>query len=542
MNCWIMLTAARLKVVCQQISDNTPIASDVCGADALPQNEALNGLVIDYFIKIGISKVNVIAASLAARKRSIMAVKPDHENISFQTKPALELSNLYGLTPKVVAAVIASIAEHNKERLISLIVPLHPADQADMIERLNSAQLKRFTLMMRDNLDPMVLTYLPDAVLEDVVSSYGVNELAQALPELDSDDAVDILEDLEEDEVADILAALPVGERLIVEEALSYPEHCAGRLMQREVVVCPSHWTVGQSIDHLRAQSEDQLPDEYYVIIIIDPARRVIGQVRLGKLVSSDRPVRLSEIMETAPHQIPVTMDKEEVGLLFQRYGLVSVSVVDAQEKLVGMITVDDIVDVIQEEAGEDLMALGGVSDSSLRSSLVTTVQSRFLWLLVNLATAVIASLVIGIFDATIERLVALAVLMPIVASMGGNAGTQTVTVAVRALAMRQLGDTKVVNRFILREAMVGLTNGLIFAFVAGLVSFIWFQKMDIALVMAFAMIANMLAAALSGAGIPILLSKCDIDPAVASSVFITTVTDVIGFLTFLGLASLYLV
>ena len=542
MNCWIMLTAARLKVVCQQISDNTPIASDVCGADAMPQNEALNGLVIDYFIKIGISKVNVIAASLAARKRSIMAVKPDHENISFQTKPALELSNLYGLTPKVVAAVIASIAEHNKERLISLIVPLHPADQADMIERLNSAQLKRFTLMMRDNLDPMVLTYLPDAVLEDVVSSYGVNELAQALPELDSDDAVDILEDLEEDEVADILAALPVGERLIVEEALSYPEHCAGRLMQREVVVCPSHWTVGQSIDHLRAQSEDQLPDEYYVIIIIDPARRVIGQVRLGKLVSSDRPVRLSEIMETAPHQIPVTMDKEEVGLLFQRYGLVSVSVVDAQEKLVGMITVDDIVDVIQEEAGEDLMALGGVSDSSLRSSLVTTVQSRFLWLLVNLATAVIASLVIGIFDATIERLVALAVLMPIVASMGGNAGTQTVTVAVRALAMRQLGDTKVVNRFILREAMVGLTNGLIFAFVAGLVSFIWFQKMDIALVMAFAMIANMLAAALSGAGIPILLSKCDIDPAVASSVFITTVTDVIGFLTFLGLASLYLV
>ena len=542
MNCWIMLTAARLKVVCQQISDNTPIASDVCGADALPQNEALNGLVIDYFIKIGISKVNVIAASLAARKRSIMAVKPDHENISFQTKPALELSNLYGLTPKVVAAVIASIAEHNKERLISLIVPLHPADQADMIERLNSAQLKRFTLMMRDNLDPMVLTYLPDAVLEDVVSSYGVNELAQALPELDSDDAVDILEDLEEDEVADILAALPVGERLIVEEALSYPEHCAGRLMQREVVVCPSHWTVGQSIDHLRAQSEDQLPGEYYVIIIIDPARRVIGQVRLGKLVSSDRPVRLSEIMETAPHQIPVTMDKEEVGLLFQRYGLVSVSVVDAQEKLVGMITVDDIVDVIQEEAGEDLMALGGVSDSSLRSSLVTTVQSRFLWLLVNLATAVIASLVIGIFDASIERLVALAVLMPIVASMGGNAGTQTVTVAVRALAMRQLGDTKVVNRFILREAMVGLTNGLIFAFVAGLVSFIWFQKMDIALVMAFAMIANMLAAALSGAGIPILLSKCDIDPAVASSVFITTVTDVIGFLTFLGLASLYLV
>jgi magnesium transporter len=471
-----------------------------------------------------------------------MAVKPDHDNIEFKTSTSYELANLYGLTPKVVAAVIACIADGNKDRLVSLVAPLHPADQADMIERLNSAQLKRFTLMMRENLDPTVLTYLPDSVLEDVVSSYGVNELAQALPELDSDDAVDILEDLEEEEVADILAALPVGERLIVEEALSYPEHCAGRLMQREVVVCPSHWTVGQSIDHLRAEDADQLPDEFYVIIIIDPARRVLGQVRLAKLLSSDRPVRLSDIMETAPHQIPVSMDKEEVGLLFQRYGLVSVSVVDAQEKLVGMITVDDIVDVIQEEAGEDLMALGGVSDSDLRSSLVATVQSRFLWLLVNLFTAVIASLVIGVFDDTIERLVALAVLMPIVASMGGNAGTQTVTVAVRALAMRQLVDANIVNRFVLREAMVGLTNGLIFAIVAGVVALIWFQNIEIALVMGFAMIANMLAAAISGAGIPIILSKMNIDPAVASSVFITTVTDVIGFLTFLGLAAIYLV
>ena len=467
-----------------------------------------------------------------------MAVKPDHDNIEFKTSTSHALANLYGLTPKVVAAVIACIADGNKDRLVSLVAPLHPADQADMIERLNSAQLKRFTLMMRENLDPTVLTYLPDSVLEDVVSSYGVNELAQALPELDSDDAVDILEDLEEEEVADILAALPVGERLIVEKALSYPEHCAGRLMQREVVVCPSHWTVGQSIDHLRAEDADQLPDEFYVIIIIDPARRVLGQVRLAKLLSSDRPVRLSDIMETAPHQIPVTMDKEEVGLLFQRYGLVSVSVVDAQEKLVGMITVDDIVDVIQEEAGEDLMALGGVSDSDLRSSLVATVQSRFLWLLVNLFTAVIASLVIGVFDDTIERLVALAVLMPIVASMGGNAGTQTVTVAVRALAMRQLVDANIVNRFVLREAMVGLTNGLIFAIVAGVVALIWFQNIEIALVMGFAMIANMLAAAISGAGIPIILSKMNIDPAVASSVFITTVTDVIGFLTFLGLTA----
>ena len=353
------------------------------------------------------------------------------------------------------AAIIGAIAEGHRERLISLIAPLHPADQADMVERLNQAQRHRFTLMMRRHLDAQMLTYLPEDILEEVVSVYGVDGLAQALPELDSDDAVDILEDLEDEELAEVLAAMPVGERLIAEEALSYPEHCAGRMMQREVVVCPSHWTVGQSIDYLRGLSDDELPDDFYVIIIIDPARRVKGQVRLGRLLSSDRPVRLENIMEIAPHQISATMDQEEVALLFQRYGLVSASVVDAQNKLVGVITVDDIVDVIQEEAEEDLMALGGVSGGHLRASLIASVQSRFLWLFVNLMTAILASVVIGFFDKTIERLVALAVLMPIVASMGGNAGTQTVTLAVRALAMRQLGDD-MVNRFIFREAMVG--------------------------------------------------------------------------------------
>jgi len=358
---------------------------------------------------------------------------------------------------------------------------------------------------------------------------------------MESDDAIDILEDLEDDELASILAALPVGERLIVEEALSYPENCAGRLMQREVVVCPSHWTVGQTVDYMRSLDQEDLPDDFYAIIVIDPARRVEGQVRLGRLLSSGRPVRLADIMETSTHLIPVTMDQEEVALLFHRYGLVSASVVDQQNKLVGVITVDDIVDVIQEEAEEDLMALGGVSGSNLRASIKATVETRFLWLLVNLLTAVIASIVIGLFDKTIERLVALAVLMPIVASMGGNAGTQTVTVAVRALAMRQLGDG-MVSRFIMREAMVGLINGIIFAVVAGLVAFLWFQNLHIALVMGFAMIANMLAAALSGAAIPVFLSRIGVDPAVASSVFITTVTDVIGFLTFLGLAAIFLV
>lgn len=475
-----------------------------------------------------------------------MAGKPEDKNLDYESPDArlsglTELSNLYGLTPKVEAAIIGAIAEGHRERLISLITPLHPADQADMVERLNQAQRHRFTLMMRQHLNAQMLTYLPEDILEEVVSVYGVDGLAQALPELDSDDAVDILEDLEDEELAEVLAAMPVGERLIAEEALSYPEHCAGRMMQREVVVCPSHWTVGQSIDYLRGLSDDELPDDFYVIIIIDPARRVKGQVRLGRLLSSGRPVRLENIMETAPHQIPATMDQEEVALLFQRYGLVSASVVDAQNKLVGVITVDDIVDVIQEEAEEDLMALGGVSGGHLRASLLASVQSRFLWLFVNLMTAILASVVIGFFDQTIERLVALAVLMPIVASMGGNAGTQTVTLAVRALAMRQLGDD-MVNRFIFREAMVGLVNGFIFALVTGLVALLWFQNLYIAIVMGLAMIANMLAAALSGAGIPVLLARLGVDPAVSSSVFITTVTDVIGFLTFLGLATMFLV
>lgn len=470
-----------------------------------------------------------------------MAIKPDHENIEYQRHDMPDLIHLYGLTPKVEAAIIAAIADGNRNRLVSLVSPLHPADQADMVERLNHAQRKRFMIMLRRHIDTTVFTYLPEDVLEDVVSIYGVSELAQALPEMESDDAIDILEDLEDEELATILAALPVGERLIVEEALSYPENCAGRLMQREVVVCPSHWTVGQTVDYMRSLSEDELPDDFYAIIVIDPARRVEGQVRLGRLLSSGRPVRLADIMETSPHLIPVTMDQEEVALLFHRYGLVSASVVDQQNKLVGVITVDDIVDVIQEEAEEDLMALGGVSGSNLRASIKATVESRFLWLLVNLLTAVIASIVIGLFDQTIERLVALAVLMPIVASMGGNAGTQTVTVAVRALAMRQLGDG-MVSRFIMREAMVGLVNGIIFAVVAGLVAFLWFQSLHIALVMGFAMIANMLAAALSGAAIPVFLSRIGVDPAVSSSVFITTVTDVIGFLTFLGLAAIFLV
>ncbi len=450
-----------------------------------------------------------------------------------------QLSSLYGMTPKVEIAVITALAEGHVRRVRALVSPLHPADQADLVERLNNAQRKLLLTMMGPVLDPETLTYFDDDLLEDALGIIGAEGVAKALPELDSDDAVDILEEFDEEERDSILAAMPAAERLIAEEGLSFPEDSAGRLMQREVVAAPSHWTVGQTIDFMR--SDEDLPDDFHAIIVVDPARRVLGQVALSKLLCSQRPRRLSEMMETTPHQIPVHMDQEEVAVLFRRYALFSATVVDDLGRLVGVITVDDVVEVIDEEAEEDLMALGGVSDISIRSSLRETFQGRFSWLFVNLLTAIAASVVISFFEETIERVVALAVLMPIVASMGGNAGTQTVTVAVRALALRQLSD-KAVKGFILRELSVGLINGVIFAVTAGLVSYLWFGDVLVALVMAFAMIANLMVAAVTGTAIPLTLSRFGVDPAVASSVFITTVTDVIGFLTFLGLAALVLI
>jgi len=462
----------------------------------------------------------------------------DDQYISGSRDNGDQLSSLYGMTPKVEAAVIVALADGHTRRVRALVSPLHPADQADLIGRLNTPQRTRLMKMMGPVLDPDTLTYLEEDLLEDALAAIGAETAARAIVEMDSDDAIDIIEELDDEERDSILASTPAAERLIVEEGLSYPEDSAGRMMQREVVVAPAHWTVGQTIDFMRGQ--DDLPEEFYSIMIIDPARRVLGQVRLSRLLGQQRPVRLSEIMETTAQQIPAIMDQEEVAVLFRRYALVSAAVIDDLGRLVGMITVDDVVDVIDEEAEEDLMALAGVSDVSIRSTLLETLQARFSWLMVNLLTAVAASIVIGLFEDTIQRIVALAVLMPIVASMGGNAGTQTVTVAVRALALRQLSRATIMG-FVVRELSVGFINGLIFAVTAGLVSYFWFGDMSIALVMAVAMLANLVIAGVSGTAIPLTLSRFGVDPAVASSVFITTVTDVVGFLTFLGLAAYFL-
>ena len=449
------------------------------------------------------------------------------------------LAALYGLTPKVESAIATAVQGGANDRARALVAPLHPADQADLLERLPPAQVAELVRMLGDSLDAETLIYLDENTRDEIVDVMGMEALARQLPDLETDDAVNIIEELEQDEIDDVLAALPAEDRVLVEEGLAYPEDSAGRMMQREIVTVPSFWTVGRTIDFLRSS---QFSDtQFYLIFVIDPSRNPIGEISLGRLLCTPRPRRVSEIMEGDFRKIPADMDQEEVSILFRRYGMVSAPVVDEHGRLIGMITIDDIIDVIDEEAEEDLMALAGVGESNVRSSLLETLQGRSSWLLINLVTAIVASAVIGLFDATIERLVALAVLMPIVASMGGNAGTQTVTVAVRALALRQI-DRDAAASFVRRELAVAALNGILFAALAAAISFLWFRDPDIALVMAVAMFANMVVAGLSGTLVPLGLVRAGVDPAVASSVFITTITDVVGFFVFLGLAALYLV
>ena len=463
---------------------------------------------------------------------------PENADRGVPEKPAPEVASMYGLTPKVEAAIRDCFASQQWRRLRMLMDPLHPADKADLLERISIDEIQILVSQYGNEFDPEILPYLDEDVREDVVEMLEPDVLAASLPELDSDDVVTIAEELEPEELDDALAALPARDRVLVEQSLSYPEDSAGRLMQREMVVVPPFWTVGQTIDYLRSTELDN--DEFYLIMVTDTAGHPVGEVRLNKLLCAQRPRRISEIMDTDIRSLPVTMDQEEVALLFRRYGMVTTGVVDNEGRLVGIITLDDIIDVIDEEAEEDLMALAGVSDASIRTSVLETLRGRTPWLFVNLLTAIAASIVIGFFENTIEKIVALAVLMPLVASMGGNAGTQTITVAVRAIAMREFSP-KLAVTFGLRELYVGVINGVLFAGVTALLSYIWFGQADIALLLAVAMFINLIVAALFGTLIPLLLVKSGVDPAVASSVFITTITDVIGFLVFLGLAALYL-
>ncbi len=444
----------------------------------------------------------------------------------------------YSLAPELVQTVRELLDEGRIEPVQEVLEPLHVADVADLLEYLTKDELQLVIKGLWSFIDSEVLTYLDAAVREEVIDLLGPKQLARAVTELASDDAVEVFEDLDEEAQHRILSRLPRAYRTLLEESLSYPEDSAGRLMQREMVVIPSAWSVGETIDHMR--EADDLPDDFYDLFIVNPKHKPIGFVPLSRVLRTKRPVRLTEIMDIELRLIPVTMNQEDVAYTFRQYGLVSAPVVDEAGRLVGVITIDDVVRVIDEVAEEDLMKLGGLGESDLYNDLLETVRARSPWLVVNLGTAVLASLVIGLFESTIERVVALAVLMPIVASMGGNAGTQTLTVAVRALAMKDLSSANA-WRFINKELVVGVFNGVLFAVVTGAIAWFWFGRPEIGLVIGAAMVVNLIVAGLSGTLIPLGLERLGIDPAIASSVFLTTVTDVIGFFAFLGLAAAFL-
>jgi magnesium transporter len=407
-----------------------------------------------------------------------------------------------------------------------------------VLEQVSETERDALVALLRRNLDPEVLTELDDAVRDDVLEQLDSKDIAAAARQLETDDAASLLEDMPEDERREVLAEIPAEERAEIEKALAYPEDSAGRMMQRSLVKVPQSWTVGQVIDYCREAGD--LPEDVYDLFVVDRSGRLKGSVPLGRMLRSKRPVPIMDIVDPDISSVPAIADQAEVAHLFRDQNLVSCPVVDNKGRLLGVIMVDDVVDVIDEEAEEDLLKMGGVGHDDMHANTVRTVRLRGVWLAVNLFTAVVASLVIGQFEGAIEKIVALAVLMPIVASMGGNAGTQTVTVAVRALAMGELTPANAL-RFIGKEIAVGGLNGMIFALLMGAAVVLWYQDWRLGAVIGAAMICNLLAAALAGTLIPIGLQKFGVDPAVSSTVFLTTVTDVIGFLAFLGLATLFL-
>jgi magnesium transporter len=437
-----------------------------------------------------------------------------------------------------VRAIVACLEEGDAERLRALVGGLKTPDLADVMELLEPEERVRLVETLGPDFDYEVFPELDESVRDQLAEDLPNELLARAVTALDTDDAAYLIANLERDDREEILALLPVAERAAIERNLEYPEDTAGRLMQAEFVAVPPFWTAGQVIDYMR--EADELPETFSEIFVVDPAFRVLGSLNLSRLLRSRRNRRVEDIMDTDRYLVLATEDQEEVSRQFKRYDLISAPVVDENQRLVGVVTVDDVVDVIQEEAEDAIKTLAGVGDESLADTVMKTVKSRVPWLVVNLGTAVMASFVIKAFDATIQQMVALAVLMPVVASIGGNAGTQTMTVTVRALATNKLGEVNA-PRVITRETLVGLCNGLVLSVIMAAVVFLWFGSGMLGAVIGAAMIVNLLAAALAGILIPLTLEYFDLDPAPASGVFVTAVTDVTGFFAFLGLASIWL-
>ncbi|MBT2129642.1 magnesium transporter [Aliiroseovarius lamellibrachiae] len=444
----------------------------------------------------------------------------------------------YELDRDTFRPIKAALEAEDPVALAELLDPMHPADIADLMEQLHDDERTMLVQLYGREFDGDILSELAEGLREDVVDAMAPEVLAEAVRELETDDVVDLIEDLDQPQTEAVLDALDDDDRVVVEQSLTYPEESAGRLMQRELVVAPEHWNVGQTIDFLRNQ--DDLPEQFYHVILVDPRMRPIGYVTLGRLMGSPRELAMTAIVEESFRTIPVLQDEAEVAYAFNQYHLISAPVVDASDRLVGVITIDDAMVILDEEHEEDILRLAGVGESNLSDRVVDTTKRRFPWLAVNLVTSILASLVIAQFDAVITQFVALAVLMPIVASMGGNAGTQSLTVAVRALATKDLTSANV-WRVIRREAAVGLINGVIFAGVMGVIGILWFGTPILGVVIGVAMVVNLVVAGLAGIIIPVTLERLDVDPALASGAFVTTVTDVVGFFAFLGLAAVML-
>lgn len=438
-----------------------------------------------------------------------------------------------------LAAILNAVDAGDAPRLTELMEPLHAADIADLLEQIGSAERRALLALWSGEVDGEILSEIDDSIREEVIESLPRSVLAEAIRELDSDDVVDILEDLDGPQQEEILGTLDSAGRAAVEAALAYPEGSAGRLMQREVVIAPAHWTVGETIDYLR--SADHLPDQFYHVILTDPRMKPVGYVTLGRLLSQRREVRLDAILEDSFRAVQATEDEADVAYIFNQYHLISAPVVDAGGRLVGVITIDDAMNVLDEEHEQDMLRLAGVGDdSNMSDGAFATVRQRLPWLVINLFTASISAIVISRFQDTIASLVVLAALMPIVASTGGIAGTQSLAVAVRALATRSLTSANA-RRVVMREVTGGLMNGMALAIILGLAGYGIFGDWKLGLVLGFAMICNQIVAALGGVLVPLTLDRFDLDPALASGTFVTTLTDVLGYLTFLGLASWFL-
>jgi magnesium transporter len=455
------------------------------------------------------------------------------------TPAMLELRHKDGtIRQDFVERVAATVGADDSASLRALLGGLHESDLGDLIEALDADLRPRLVEVMGHDFDFTALTEVDDNVREDILDELPAETVAEGVRELDSDDAVTILQDLPKDEQDEILDQLPPTERVALARSLDYPEDSAGRRMQDEFIALKPDWTVGETIDFMREARD--LPSRFYELYVVDAEQRLTGAVALDDLLRSKRPVPIADLMNDERHRVRATDDQQEAARLFERYDLVSAPVVDQNDRLVGVITVDDIVDIIEQKAEEEIKALGGVSgEEELSDTVWTIARGRFNWLLVNLGTAFLASSVLGLFEGQLEKMVALAVLAPIVASQGGNAATQTMTVAVRALATRELSHANA-WRIIVREALVGMLNGLAFAVITGLAAYAWFRVPDLGLVIGLAMVCNLLAGALGGILIPLLLDRWRADPAVSSGVFVTTVTDVVGFFSFLGIATLW--